>query len=775
MGQQSSQLVGENIEGGYDVQTTRLPDSPADGGERKRGREEPVRKKRRRDVRPSGNSKEEESARTLLEIKAAHGRKPPLSSVKETEKSRDPVQASVRSSTNPVRPPTSSSTDKSITSKSKPSRQQNLLKKRTGSNSTNKTTHTAEQRVNKMLKAPSNRQSLLSETNGCNTSDPNLPSPFDGLQGSPSHTDGHRPSNDDALEIHSADNNHATSDMREISSNSAETVCGESQTEQPKKQKPSQPVVDESSASALAEAASAANDLIDPGQAAQQGVEWGFTAAEVASLTQAFDDVIDIVENGAESRQAPTSKKRKRKHQPPDVEEATVQPEQVEVTPEEQRAPTKKFSRTRARPSEVLEDLTRAEYTEAELRRLDKYFDRYRGDHDWTWEQMNARIQRSAKGGKTDAFWLAVGAVLPHRPIGSVLKLCRRRFHNYGKRGTWTEEDDETLKANFALYGRSWKKIGDTMERMAEDVRDRYRNYIVCGDARNSGEWTAEEEALLIQSINECVNVMRQKEAESQGLPPPPPDAPFTVEEERKWVVWPVVAEKMGQVRSRLQCQYKWRKMNAAARKVGGGPEPSQESQAAPKPPNWRDKKAQQHVAKWLPGDYYRLLKGLETTFNSSLSDKIPWKTLGPPEWRAHTAVGDRRTAWNNVRATVPEANYLSDKEIVRRLLADLQHEHPTQLDECFMDYADPTSEIPPEEDFDNETRGLSVAEEFPTPTTMAQQPRTPVHKPRTAQQKERRRQREQAKRRRHGNIQDDSALDPGLDVSFPPVSVSSE
>ena len=90
----------------------------------------------------------------------------------------------------------------------------------------------------------------------------------------------------------------------------------------------------------------------------------------------------------------------------------------------------------------------------------------------------------------------------------------------------------------------NWKEIGDNMGRMPEDCRDRWRNYVKCGENRVSNKWSEEEERKLRDIVTDMVAHI----GDDNKLKAPT-------------INWTIVSERMNGVRSRIQCRYKWNKL----------------------------------------------------------------------------------------------------------------------------------------------------------------------------------------------------------------------
>ena len=74
-----------------------------------------------------------------------------------------------------------------------------------------------------------------------------------------------------------------------------------------------------------------------------------------------------------------------------------------------------------------------------------------------------------------------------------------------GPNGTWTAEQDAELAALINVNGTAWSKIAGIINRHPEDIRDRYRNYIVCGANQRRDVWGEEEEAKLTEFVQEAM------------------------------------------------------------------------------------------------------------------------------------------------------------------------------------------------------------------------------------------------------------------------------
>ena len=331
-------------------------------------------------------------------------------------------------------------------------------------------------------------------------------------------------------------------------------------------------------------------------------------------------------------------------------------------------------------------------FTEIEAAKLKKFRETYCEDNDLTEREFNERIQSSAKNDQMlKLFWGEVYDVLPYRTNHSIQRYCRRQFHNYAARGTWSKEEDEMLGLAVAEKGKSWKAVGEMIERLPEDCRDRYRNYHTGAKYQNKWEWTDQEVGYLCKAVNECMQALaverrRAKELEYEGRDLPGSDTDEEVRE-TQLIHWGIVSQKLGGMRSRLQCLYKWKRLKNDDRiqylKHEGRVRREIKQLESGKGPgrNWRLGKSQRRVVNMLPGDKYDFLQALASCGAYS-EGNIPWKSLGSEPFRAVWSTLDCKTAWAMLKDEVPGAQDMGYQDIVNRLVTRLMAEESGRLGE---------------------------------------------------------------------------------------------
>lgn len=209
----------------------------------------------------------------------------------------------------------------------------------------------------------------------------------------------------------------------------------------------------------------------------------------------------------------------------------------------------------------------------AEEEALEKFIEEYQNIKNMDRRKICERIWSNER--RKDDFWVNICKVLPHRTRSSIYKHVRRKYHIFEQRGKWTQEEEAELARLCVEKEGQWSEIGKALGRMPEDCRDRWRNYVKCGDKRSSHKWSIDEENLLTEVINQ---MLREAESSSTGISLV---NDISLDEDRKGmsnitekqnkefngktfkdiINWTIVSERMGGARSRIQCRYKWNKL----------------------------------------------------------------------------------------------------------------------------------------------------------------------------------------------------------------------
>ena len=330
-------------------------------------------------------------------------------------------------------------------------------------------------------------------------------------------------------------------------------------------------------------------------------------------------------------------------------------------------------------------------WTAAEAEKLDNFRDSYCDANNISREKFNTHIQSTIRDNvEAKALFDELHEVVPYRPRISVAKFCRRRYHNFPARGIWTTEEDEMLKRAVAAKPNQWKAIGEMLDRMGEDCRDRYRNYLLNSEKRNREAWSNEEVQSLCKAILESRQAMqderRQAKMEKYGEDAPESESDFDQEDQDMKVVnWQSISDRMGGVRSRLQCRLKWVQLKEWEQKnyvQSAIDAKGFEGRKSVKTKNpWRMKRAFKKVANMRTGDQYALLQAILDS-GASTEDNVPWKTIGDAEFQATWNSADKKAAWANLKQDFPDSHSVGYRAIAKGLRKRLLADHREALGE---------------------------------------------------------------------------------------------
>ena len=319
-------------------------------------------------------------------------------------------------------------------------------------------------------------------------------------------------------------------------------------------------------------------------------------------------------------------------------------------------------------------------FTETEKAVIDRFVTDFNNQYNLSQEAFNSLIQN--KDRKLDelsrALWTSLYTVLPRRDHKAMQRHMRRRFHNFTKRGEWTPEEDEQLKALHEINPAKWKWIGEQIGRMAEDCRDRWRNYVVCGESRRTDHWSTREEQDLSIAVEECSREIKnaaKERAKQQQL---------AFREDQDWVSqinFNTVSERLGFQRSRLQCLQHWKALQIrelqgkSKRRVNVN-----KSNAKQSDPH---KTAQlNYDSKMRIGDKYQILLDLRNLGIAAEAD-IRWTILAqksPMRWSA----ADWKYAWLRMKELAERPADFPD--IVVQIMNRFEKEHSEEALEVKYD-----------------------------------------------------------------------------------------
>ncbi|KXJ90719.1 hypothetical protein Micbo1qcDRAFT_164367 [Microdochium bolleyi] len=276
-------------------------------------------------------------------------------------------------------------------------------------------------------------------------------------------------------------------------------------------------------------------------------------------------------------------------------------------------------------------------FSDFELRNITQAIENWRVENNMTQYDINAFIHGNPKDVNSSEFWNRVISTCPNRRRQKVINQCRRKFHNFVARGTWTPEQHDELSKMWELHGNKYTLIGSLINRHPEDVRDRIRNYVVCGDNRRKDAWSQEEEDRLANIVAEAIDAIR-KMREKQGDNGPTPD--------EEMVDWQLVSEKMERTRSRLQCITKWKLIKAQLEGGGLDGEVLTLEQIIDK--------ARREAEGMTDRDRYNVVKAIKSC-GAQADSRIPWAKVRAEKVGDKWSRATLMLVWHRLKVTVPD------------------------------------------------------------------------------------------------------------------------
>ena len=237
--------------------------------------------------------------------------------------------------------------------------------------------------------------------------------------------------------------------------------------------------------------------------------------------------------------------------------------------------------------------------------------------------------------------WSRLFAECPNRHRQKVINVARKNFHNFVARGTWTLEQDEELNGLIDVHGTKWSKIAGLILRHPEDVRDRYRNYLVCGSSQRKDAWDQEEEARLTEYVmNSMAEITRIRKEE--------PNETVMTKTFDQLIDWQSISENMDRTRSRLQCITKWKALNI---KTQAGDK--LESKQPDSKISFRLEKSRRQIVAMPEEERFRLILAIKDTAVGT-DAKIPWQRLVDKQFRNLWHRSTQTLLWYRLKRTIP-------------------------------------------------------------------------------------------------------------------------
>ncbi|KAK6451193.1 hypothetical protein FP744_10007444 [Trichoderma asperellum] len=321
-----------------------------------------------------------------------------------------------------------------------------------------------------------------------------------------------------------------------------------------------------------------------------------------------------------------------------------------------------------------LEGYTQGRFTDAEFDGINRAIEAFRNEYGLTQVQINEMIQ--APGGTTAGsdharLWYRLFEACPDRKRQKVINVARKKFHNFVARGKWTPEQDAELSALINVNGTAWSKIAAIINRHPEDVRDRYRNYIVCGANQRRDVWNEDEEARLTEYVKEAMEVIDELRRDS-------PQTALLRKSYEELIDWQNISEKMERTRSRLQCITKWKAMQnriSGKKKERKNPEAKKQKSHVQPEVVISDEdissqldQARQQMMSMREEDQYRLVLAIQGA-SVLLDDQIPWAKLLDKKFRNQWSRGTQILLWDRLKQTVPDWEAISVLDVAQYII----------------------------------------------------------------------------------------------------------
>ncbi|KAH6643642.1 hypothetical protein C7974DRAFT_1991 [Boeremia exigua] len=234
-----------------------------------------------------------------------------------------------------------------------------------------------------------------------------------------------------------------------------------------------------------------------------------------------------------------------------------------------------------------------------------------------------------------NAFWEEIENIGLLRKLRETRKHIRVTYHTC-QRGRWSQDEDEQLEELTNLHPGQWKLIATQLNRRELDAYNRWKDYVRHGENRLTKRWTDDEEESLVRVLSLVCQRVEDLRAEL-GQPP--------LDDYQPIINWHEVCREMGDTRSRLQCQSKWKIMRArvppAALNIEIKPRkdpPPQEAAAEVPQKSRRRSKVEKNRQSTVPGpddmlwgDKFDLVDELiqQATADENVSDEqIGWQDI---------------------------------------------------------------------------------------------------------------------------------------------------
>ncbi|TLD24084.1 hypothetical protein PspLS_06976 [Pyricularia sp. CBS 133598] len=308
--------------------------------------------------------------------------------------------------------------------------------------------------------------------------------------------------------------------------------------------------------------------------------------------------------------------------------------------------------------AKVQKDWAKGALSAEENAKIQEAVEEFRSEQGMSQFEVNEMIHEdpSRKGTERHRLlWEKVHASLPRRPPRIINYRTRKLFHNFIGRQVFTKEEDDELRRLVELKGPRWSEIGALINRSPLDIRDRWRNYTVCGDKKKADFWNQEEEARLVELVVEAIDSIKQSRAHSNQ-----DDSQESAERD---ISWEGISRGMDRTRSAKQCREKWALLRERQRVASDGTIQDGGDRITEVL-----EKTRSDLRKMKPEDKLRLIEAVRKT-NVELDDNIVWSKIGNSKFRKQWNRNTLRVMWARLRQTVERQGSMSTLAVADALI----------------------------------------------------------------------------------------------------------
>ena len=331
------------------------------------------------------------------------------------------------------------------------------------------------------------------------------------------------------------------------------------------------------------------------------------------------------------------------------------------------QTPTGKPKTSQAAPT------TTGKLSSEEIMAMTEAMENYKMMNDLSQYQLNELVQQKASTAGARELWNTVSGEVPSIPTTKLHNFCRRKYHNFEARGKWTAEQDDELREAYDLNPGKWSIIGPQINRHPEDVRDRWRNYLVCGKNMRKDAWDKEEEDRLCIVVQEYISIITAARKRSKTL--------HLTDNDESHIDWGKISEKMHYTRSRLQCSQKWKKLKSRLAS-------DNDDDVAPKPvtTSWRLRDAYKK-ARGMSADAKLQLLNVIRQSGAGQESKIPWGSIRNEFDKNSERITLKACFWA-LKETVAGYESMKLRDILEKLISAFEASVPDEPDGFDMAFA---------------------------------------------------------------------------------------